>query len=66
MIRAFILLLGVIMVAFSTLLIIFNALMEAYGQEPESARDNFRTLAGFLLAGGVLIAIGGLGMALSG
>lgn len=63
---AFILHLGVTTVAFSAILIIFNALMEAYGQEPESARDNFRTLTGFLLAGGVLIAIGGLGMVLGG
>lgn len=66
MIWAFILHLGVITVAFSAILVIFNLIMEAYGQEPESARENFRDLAGFLLAGGVLIAIGGLGMALTG
>lgn len=66
MIWAFILHLGVTTVAFSAILIIFNALAEAYGQEPESARDNFRTLAGFLLVGGILVAMGGLKMALSG
>lgn len=66
MIGAFILHLGVITVTFSAMLIIFNAFMEAYGQEPESARDNFRVLVGFLLVGGILVAMGGLKMALSG
>lgn len=65
MIWAFILHAGVITVAFSTVLVLFNAIMEAYGQEPDSARENFSDLAGFLLAGGILIAIGGLGMILT-
>lgn len=65
MIWAFILHSGVMTVVFSTILVIFNLIMEAYGQEPESARENFRDLAGFLLAGGVLVAIGGVGLMLS-
>lgn len=65
MIWAFILHSGVMTVVFSTILVIFNLIMEAYGQEPESARENFRDLAGFLLVGGILVAVGGLGMILS-
>lgn len=64
MIWAFIFRLGVTTVTFSTVLVIFNVIMEAYGSE--SAREHFNLLARFLLAGGVLIAIGGLGKALSG
>lgn len=65
MIWAFILHLGVITVAFSAILLGFNALMGAYGQDADSERENYNTLAGFLLVGGVLVAVGGIGMMLS-
>lgn len=66
MIWAFTLHLGVITVVLSVVLLIFNAILETYGQEQESARENLNLLTGFLLAGGILVAIGGLGLMLSG
>ena len=63
MIWAFALHLGVTTVAFSAVLVIFNVIMEVYGSD--TARENFSILAGFLLAGGILIAIGGVGLMLS-
>ena len=57
--------LGVIMVAFSIILLGFNALTGAYYPDSDSVRENFRILAVCLLAGGVLVAVGGIGMMLS-
>lgn len=65
MIWALTLHLGAIMVAFSIILLGFNALTGAYYPDSDSVRENFRILAGFLLVGGILVAVGGLGMILS-
>lgn len=65
MIWALTLHLGVIMVAFSIILLGFNALTGAYYPDSDSVRENRNTLAVFLLAGGVLVAIGGVGLMLS-
>lgn len=62
MIQAFTLHLGVITVVVSVVLLDFNALMKGCGQASESARENYNILAGFLLVGGVLVAIGGVGL----
>ena len=64
MIWAFILHLGGIMVALSAILLGFNALMGACDQDADSEHENRNALAVFLLAGGVLVAVGGLGMIL--
>lgn len=61
MIWAFILHLGVITVAFSAILLGFNALTGACSQDVDSECENYNILAVFLLAGGVLVAIGGIG-----
>ena len=65
MIWALTLHLGVIMVVFSIILLGFNTLTGAYYPDSDSVRENYRILAGFLLVGGILIAIGGIGMILS-
>lgn len=62
---AFILHLGVVTVALSAILLGFKALMGAYDQDADSERENYNILAGFLLVGGILVAVGGLGMILS-
>lgn len=65
MIWALTLHLGVIMVVFSIILLGFNTLTGAYYPDSDSVRENRNTLAGFLLVGGILVAIGGIGMILS-
>jgi hypothetical protein len=60
MIWAFILHLGVTTIVVSVVLLGFNFLMEACGQDSDSARENYSTLAGFFLIGGVLVAIAGV------
>lgn len=65
MIWALTLHLGVIMVVFSIILLGFNALTGAYYPDSDSVRENRNTLAVCLLAGGVLVAVGGIGMMLS-
>lgn len=65
MIWALTLHLGVIMVVFSIILLGFNTLTGAYYPDSDSVRENYRILAGFLLVGGILVAIGGIGMILS-
>lgn len=65
MIWALILHLGVIDVAFSAVLLAFNALTGAYYPELDSGRENYKLLTGFLLVGVVLVAVGGVGLMLS-
>lgn len=65
MIWAFILHLGVMTVALSAILLGFNALMGACDQDADSEHENYNILTGFLLVGGVLVAVGGIGMMLS-
>lgn len=65
MIWALTLHLRVIMVVFSIILLGFNTLTGAYYPDSDSVRENYRILAGFLLVGGILVAIGGIGMILS-
>lgn len=65
MIWALTLHLGVIMVVFSIILLGFNTLTGAYYPDSDSVRENRNALAGFLLVGGILVAIGGIGMILS-
>lgn len=64
MIWAFILHQGVMVIVFTTILLSLNALAGAYYPDSDSVRENRNTLAVFLLAGGVLVAIGGVGLML--
>lgn len=64
MISAFILHIGVIDVAFSVVLLAFNALTGAYYPGLDSVRENYKLLTGFLLVGVVLVAVGGMGLML--
>lgn len=65
MIWVFILHQGVMVIVFTAILLSFNALTGVYYPDSDSVRENRNTLAVCLLAGGVLVAVGGIGMMLS-